>query len=371
MEDREIYIHIPFCVKKCDYCDFLSFTSDDATKRTYVDALKREIRADFDRSVKICSVFIGGGTPSILDGDMIKEILDTVREGFELTPDCEITIECNPGTLDQNKAKIYKACGINRISLGLQACDVLVLKSIGRIHTFADFLKSYELVRELGFDNINVDLMSALPGQDLDAYLAGLKKVISLEPEHISAYSLILEDGTKMGDHIENYKKLPDEEEERQMYHKTIELMREYGYDRYEISNYCKPGYECRHNIGYWTMREYYGFGLGASGFIGGKRSKNTDSMEAYLKGELKKWEQETREDLMEEFVFLGLRMCKGISLSKFKAFFGQDCDKIYKDVIDKHIAGGLLEKKGDRLALTEKGMDLSNLVMSDFIITV
>lgn len=279
MRKLEIYIHIPFCVRKCAYCDFLSAPAGRDTQKQYVCALKQEIQEfPYKKEYEVSSVFFGGGTPSVLPGEEIAEIMALLKEKFVFAEDAEISLECNPGTADEQKLRIYRDCGINRLSFGLQSADNTELKLLGRIHTWEEFLATYETARRAGFKNINVDLMSALPGQTADSWKETLRKIIALNPEHISAYSLIIEEGTLFYEKYEEDTRkreageqpefLPSEDEEREMYRLTEELLEEAGMHRYEISNYAKPGYECRHNIGYWDGTEYAGFGLGASSML-------------------------------------------------------------------------------------------------------
>lgn len=289
----------------------------------------------------------------------------------------EITIEANPGTVSAEKLEMYREAGINRLSFGLQSVHDRELEALGRIHTFDMFLESYEMARNQGFANINVDLMSALPSQSCRLWEESLAKVLELRPEHISAYSLIVEEGTPFYNMWEkNQLNLPGEEEERTMYRRTKEILGQAGYDRYEISNYARKGYECRHNIGYWTGVEYIGFGLGASSLISHQRIKNTVYMEnyldAFLYGEKEIWTEKevlTSENQMEEYMFLGLRLSKGISAADFQAKFGSNIREVYGTVLEKHRKEGLLDMNGDTVRLTEKGMDLSNYVLADFLI--
>ena len=279
MKNISLYIHIPFCVRKCHYCDFLSAPCDDETRQTYVEVLCTEIqqRAEQFKDKKVDTIFFGGGTPSILSIEQTKQIVSTIRKYFQILPDTEISMEMNPGTVDRKKLETYKKLGINRLSIGLQSADNEELKILGRIHTWEDFLQTWELVREVGFDNVNIDLMSALPGQTVESYEGTLRKVLALKPEHISAYSLIVEEGTLFYEWFESdnekekrvtNKKLPDENTDRQMYELTKKLLEEQGYYRYEISNYALKGYECKHNIGYWKRKEYLGLGLGAASLL-------------------------------------------------------------------------------------------------------
>lgn len=402
MKKLEIYIHIPFCAKKCDYCDFLSMRADEGTKREYVNGLIREIELSKDmmKGYKVDTVFIGGGTPSILREDYIEKIMQTLKDNCELSENAEITIECNPGTVNLKKLEAYKKSGINRISFGLQSANDNELRELGRIHDFEGFVESYKLARKAGFNNINVDLMSALPGQTPESYRDTLNKVIELNPEHISAYSLIVEDGTPMEERVEqNLVTLPDEDTEREMYYLTREVALKNGYNRYEISNYAKTGYECRHNEGYWKRVEYLGFGLGAASLYQNKRYSNVSNLNEYIgllldggndedyyggmvyQDDVWDIQEDTlnilhgkistlsNKDMMEEFMFLGLRMTEGVSEEKFKMDFGRNIDAVYGEVIEKLEKQYLLERKEGRIKLTDRGVDISNYVMSEFLL--
>ena len=372
----ELYIHIPFCVKKCLYCDFLSFPADEKTKEKYIEALCDELLyIGSERCDKpLRSVFIGGGTPSVLPAEQIVRVIETVKNRFDLLPDAEITIECNPGTLDEDKLKAYKECGINRLSLGLQSSHEKELKSLGRIHSYEDFVACIRMAEEAGFTNINVDLMSGLPGQSASSFEETLRKVCTLSDciKHISAYSLIVEEETPFGQMFEDGKlELPGEDEDRQMYHMTSKILEEYGFERYEISNYARPGYECRHNIGYWTGVEYYAAGLDAASFYGHCRYSDTPDMEEYLKDPLAGpvlIEKLDRSGLMSEYMILGLRLTAGVSVSEFEKRFKTGMFDVYGKEIDRFIQDGLLEHAGDNIKLSEKGLDLANFVMRAFI---
>ena len=380
--ELELYFHIPFCVRKCFYCDFLSAPADEKTKERYMEALIRETseRAGDYRDYRVVSVFVGGGTPSSVEAKLLARLLGIVSESYDIAEDAEITVEVNPGTAEKNALRIYREAGVNRLSIGLQSADDNELARIGRIHTFEQFLETYRIVRACGFTNINVDLMSALPGQTLRDYMGTLETVLALEPlpEHISAYSLILEEGTALYEmNRDGVLDLPDEECDRLMYEKTAKLLGRAGYHRYEISNYAKRGFECVHNCGYWRRREYLGLGIGAASLVGDCRFKNGDSLEAYLSDPLGQQEERqklTEEEKMEEFMFLGLRMTEGISLREFRDAFGRELEEIYETVIEKNIGAGLLkyyweEGKEKRLALTEKGLDVCNTVMAQFLL--
>ena len=288
-KELEIYIHIPFCVKKCAYCDFLSGPQDEGIREKYVNALIEEIceYGDLTHKYHVTTIFLGGGTPSILEAPQIIRIFDALSRTFQIAGDAEITIEANPGTVTVEKLEAYKKCGINRISFGLQTTNNEELKLLGRIHTYEEFVESYQLARDCGFDNVNVDLISAIPKQTVESWKETLEKVIALVPEHISAYSLIVEDGTPFanvyGEGCPGEHDLPSEEEERAIYYRTEELLEKVGYHRYEISNYAREGKECRHNLGYWERREYLGIGLGAASLVDNARYKNTDDLLFYI----------------------------------------------------------------------------------------
>ena len=369
----ELYVHIPFCVRKCQYCDFLSGPSDEETKDRYIEALLKEIRAaEHTEDYEIVSVFIGGGTPSALKAEAIASIMRTLQEQFFFCEDAEVTIEANPGTVDLEKLTIYRNVGINRLSLGLQSTDAEELKLLGRIHSYEEFLKSYEWAREAGFSNINIDLMFAIPGQTGEAWRQHLYQVAELNPEHISAYSLIIEEGTPFA---EQNLDLPDEDTEYQMYEDTAEILERYGYRQYEISNYAKQGYMCRHNAGYWQRREYLGFGLGASSLYRGMRFSNTRRMQEYLK-ECRNPDQIrkdvtvlSRNERIEEFMFLGLRMTEGISEKKFEENFDVRLMDVYGDILQKYEETGFMEHIETKWRLTRKGIHVSNHILADFLL--
>lgn len=370
--DLELYIHIPFCVKKCAYCDFLSGPADADTIEKYVQALICEIEAVKIKAEKyrVVTVFVGGGTPSVLEGEQIERIFAAVRERFGLGEEDEITIEANPGTVTREKLRSYKRAGINRISFGLQSVNNEELKMLGRIHTYEEFLESYRLAREEGFTNINVDLISAIPKQTLESWKRTVDAILELNPEHISAYSLIVEAGTPFeklyGEGGSREVELPEEETERVIYQKTKEWLKEAGYERYEISNYAKKGYVCRHNLGYWERKEYLGLGLGASSLIENVRFQNTDEMQIYLQyadNEEKRVENRetlTREEELEEAIFLGLRKMEGISK--------KEVEKEYGKQIEKMICQGFLEEENGKIRLTERGIDISNYVFAEIL---
>ena len=397
----EIYVHIPFCAKKCAYCDFLSFPGNMRMRREYTDKLLEEIRiqSSFVREYQVDTIFLGGGTPSVLDVTDITAIMGTLKEHYDIAPDAEITIEVNPGTVKMEGLVAYREAGINRVSMGLQSADDTELRYLGRIHTYDEFLKSFQRVRMAGFTNVNVDLISAIPGQTPESWRNTLKKTAMLKPEHISAYSLIVEEGTpfydRYGGHVEmeSYEMsqeerrrlmalpdLPDEDTEREMYYMTRNCLAEQGYERYEISNYARPGFECRHNVGYWTGTGYLGLGLGASSYLEGCRFHNTSDFQSYVSAHLDdeaEFCQALRQDMeqlsvkskMEEFMFLGLRLTRGGSVEGFITRFGQSIRNVYGGVIDKLEREGLLEHKNGYYRLTERGLDLSNYAMSLFLL--
>lgn len=376
-----IYIHIPFCIRKCAYCDFLSFASEENTRKGYIQSLIAEIRQweDVERW-HITSIFIGGGTPSVLKKEETAGILEAVYNKFQVDDDAEITTEANPGTLTKDKLYAYREQGINRLSLGLQSVHDQELKLLGRIHTYEDFLKGFHMAREAGFSNINVDLMSALPGQTVDSWRESLTQILRLKAEHVSAYSLIIEEGTlfyekyaedaRLRDLGEDCRILPTEEDERSMYYETRRLTGEYGLEQYEISNYAKPGYECRHNQAYWLRQDYLGFGLGASSLIDNVRFRNTADLKQYSQGIFEKEEREVLsvQEQMEETMFLGLRMKDGVSMEAFEKVFHTPFSTVYgKTVLDLKNEG-LVQTEDKRLFLTEKGFDLSNYTLAQFL---
>lgn len=374
MNRLSLYLHIPFCVKKCHYCDFLSAPCKEETRQEYVEALCTEIvqRAKLYKEKKVDTIFFGGGTPSLLSAEQMEIIMKTVRLEFQVLPEAEISMEVNPGTVSLEKLKAYKECGINRLSIGLQSANNEELKVLGRIHTWEVFENTWRQVRELGFSNVNIDLMSALPDQTLESYENTLRKVLALKPEHISAYSLIIEEGTKFYEWFgEDNSRLPDEITDRRMYELTRTLLEEHGYHRYEISNYALKGYECKHNVGYWKRKEYLGLGLGAASLLSNVRSSNVSELEEYLK---QNWIAEQEElsikDQMEEFMFLGLRMMEGVSAQEFEQQFGTSLQEVYGMQIEKLEKQGLLQyhQETARYALTLQGIDVSNQVFVEFI---
>lgn len=368
----ELYIHIPFCVRKCAYCDFLSAPGSEEAKASYTEALLREIEAVKTEKREVSSIFVGGGTPSALSPSLMGDIFEKIHKSFSVAPDAEITIEANPGTLSNEKLFLYRNVGINRLSLGLQSPEAAELKSLGRIHTYEEFLESFSLAREAGFQNINVDLMCALPDQTYEGWVRNLRKVAALHPEHISAYSLIIEEGTPFAKRKLN---LPDEDTEYRMYEDTAGILAEYGYEQYEISNYAKKDLACQHNVGYWTRKEYLGLGLGAASLWGNQRFSNTSDFSLYLNNS--GFPEKIRGDRdalsleaeMSEFMFLGLRMTKGVSKAEFLEGFGVPIESVYGKVLDKYKSVGLLEETEGRIFLTRAGIHVSNGVMAEFLL--
>ncbi len=384
-----VYVHIPFCVRKCNYCDFLSSNycnkDEDQNKlaRDYVNALIKEIEIYSKelQEYKVQTIYIGGGTPSSIDSELIGMILEKIKESFDVCDNPEITIEVNPGTLLNKKVEEYKRMGINRISMGLQSANDEELEILGRIHTYEEFLESYQLLRSVGFDNINIDVMSAIPNQSVESYEETLNKVISLKPEHISSYSLIIEEGTHFYN-IQDELKLVSEDDERKMFYKTKEILENSGYERYEISNYSLRGMESKHNSSYWTGVEYIGFGVGASSYLNGYRYDRIRDINKYIEvyDKLSNYlltvkniecnkQYLSMQNKMEEYMFLGLRMTRGVSISKFKELFDKDIHDVYGNVIDKYVPMNLLNEENDILRLTDKGIDVSNIVLADFLL--
>ncbi len=379
----QLYIHIPFCVKKCAYCDFLSFPAEERIQEAYVKALQKEIDYYGENYTDryLSTIFIGGGTPSWLQENWMADIMESVYCSFTVAPYAEITIECNPGTVSNQKFLVYKEIGINRLSIGLQSANNEELKILGRIHTFEQFLKTYDMARQHGFTNINVDLMSSLPKQTPEHFADSLKKVIRLKPEHISAYSLIIEEGTPF---YEQYQRdvrkreagiatelLPNEEEEYRTTKLTRQILQSEGYHWYEISNFAKAGRECKHNIGYWKRADYLGVGLGAASFIKNVRYTNTSSVDEYLKQPEQDilGEEVDRMGQMEEFMFLGLRLIDGFAREEFLDAFGVEIEAVFGDILKKLQKEDLLLQKEGRIRLTEKGIDISNYVLAQFLL--
>ncbi|GAA0862461.1 radical SAM family heme chaperone HemW [Paraclostridium tenue] len=372
-----LYIHVPFCAQKCYYCDFNSYKIKSNEKEDYLINIEKEMKfyKEEFKDKYFDTVFFGGGTPSILKIDELRKLVNYMYENFNIKKDAEITIECNPGTINKEKLKAIKEMGINRLSIGLQATQNYHLKSIGRIHTYEEFEKNYYDAIDVGLTNINIDLMYALPNQKEEEWKETLDKIIKLNPSHISAYSLILEEGTKLYDMYENNEfNLLDEDTDIDMYEYTINTLKKHGYNQYEISNYAKQGKECKHNIIYWKCDNYLGLGPGASGYINDIRYSNIKNLNEYnnkINQNIKPIDEENKlndKDKIEEFIFMGLRMNEGINLEVFKERFKIDFYELYKDVLDKLLERELVKLDKFNLSLTQKGREISNSVFIEFI---
>ncbi len=377
MEKLGIYVHIPFCKCKCSYCDFISFANKENNIKEYVEALKKEIQNNNLSNCQIDTIYIGGGTPSFIDSKHIVDIIKTIKEKFIVDKNAEITIEVNPGTANEEKLKDYINVGINRLSIGLQSTNNNLLKQIGRIHTYEEFLNTYNLARKVGFKNINVDLMLALPNQTLQDLELSLENVINLKPEHISVYSLILEEGTKMYELVHSKKiEIPSDEIERKMYWNVKEKLEKSGYKHYEISNFAKKGFESKHNSNCWEQKEYLGFGLAAHSYIDSKRFCNTNNIEQYIKNiennnfknNIEICEIQNEEDKKKEYMLLGLRKIEGIDIQKFKNKFVDNPIYLYHKELEKLVEQELIEIDLNNIKLTNKGLDLANLVWEEFV---
>lgn len=375
MKEIGIYIHIPFCIKKCEYCDFVSYCNKKEYVPQYINALKKEIKNNINKEYKITTIYIGGGTPSSIEENYIADIIEIIKlnmndEDLKNFENIEVTIEVNPGTVNKEKLQVYKKIGINRLSIGLQETHNELLKSIGRIHTYEEFIKTYNLARKIGFNNINVDLMIALPNQTIQDIKENLEKITKLNPEHISVYSLILEEGTPLyNKYNENKIKLPDEDLERNMYWYVKNTLENNGYVHYEISNFSKKGFESKHNMNCWNQEEYLGFGVAAHSYNNKVRYSNTNSIEEYIKGSNKIiHEEQTLEDMQKEYMLLGLRKIEGINIQKFKNKFAQNPIFIFKEQLNKLVDEELIIVDGNEIKLTNKGLDLANIVWEEFV---
>ena len=423
-----LYLHFPFCVRKCRYCDFLSGPSDADVRERYLRALETELRGtaalrEMAHPITVDTIFLGGGTPSLLTGEQLMRLMAAVRDCYDVLPDAEITMECNPGTADRERLRGFHVAGVNRLSMGVQSFRDEELQLLGRIHTAREARQCYEDARAAGFTNISLDLMSALPGQTMEAWMESLRQAAELEPEHLSAYSLILEEGTMFSQMMERGElpPLPEEDLDRQMYHETKRFLEEHGYHRYEISNYAKDGYESRHNSGYWTGHPYLGFGVGAASYLGDCRWNHVRNVTKYCEileqqgaescvvpGNGRSMEQAeatleegpvtehtagvgaadtaiphegggselyeeveylTREDRMAECMFLGLRRMQGVSEEQFRRRFGCSMESVYGKVIRRYEELGMLRREGGYLALTDPGIDVCNGIMADFLL--
>ena len=389
MDKKElgIYVHIPFCKRKCKYCDFVSFENHDEFFKKYIDKVIEEIDYCFQKEsfkynelnlgmlsqTKVNTIYFGGGTPSIINEKYIGQILEKIKEMFDICSDTEITIEINPGTISKEKLEYYKSIGINRLSIGLQSAENRLLSLIGRIHSYEEFLDAYKLARECGFENINVDLMLALPTQTVDELVQSLIKVINLSPEHISLYSLILEEGTKLEKEINEGKLfLVSDELERKMYWKSKKMLEKNKYAQYEISNFSKKGYESKHNMNCWNQNEYIGFGVAAHSYINDIRFSNECDFDKYLSESFDESfsinEKQTIEDKVKEYMMLGFRKMDGIRISKFEEKFGINPLLAFRFEIEKLVKQDLIEIDLDNIKLTQKGLDFANTVFEEFV---
>lgn len=380
MKKIGVYIHIPFCKSKCFYCDFVSYSFKNECIQRYIEALKKEIietLREVKEEITIDTIYIGGGTPSYIDSKHIYEILNIKELKSRLIENCEITIEINPGTVNKEKMLEYKTAGINRVSIGLQSTNNQLLKSIGRIHTYEQFLETYNLAREIGFENINVDLMLALPNQTIEILEESVQKVININPEHISIYSLILEEDTKLYDMVNlNKTSLPSEEQEREMYWKVKELLEKHNYNHYEISNFSKAGFESKHNCNCWKQNEYLGFGTAAHSYYNNIRYSNITEVEEYIENINKNLiknnmivnEEQSINDKQKEFVMLGLRRIQGIMLEDFYKKFNMRLEKVFENEIETLKKQGLIEIDNYNIKLSNLGIDLANLVWEKFV---
>lgn len=376
MKEIGIYVHIPFCKRKCYYCDFVSYDNKYEKIDSYIETVKKEIEDtsnEFTKNHIVSTIYFGGGTPSFLESKYIKLLLENIRRNFNVSSNAEITLEVNPGTITEEKLKTYQMCGINRLSIGLQTTNDNLLKKIGRIHTYSEFLSTYNLARKLGFSNINVDLIFSLPDESLDDLKLDLEKIIELSPEHISTYSLIVENGTKIKELIEENVdgyNLPSEDIERQMYWYIKNTLEEKGYRHYEISNFAKEGYESKHNLNCWNQKEYFGFGAAAHSFIDGIRFSNKKILSEYIFNFKSRdiEEKMNREELAKEYMMLGLRKIDGVSISEFERKFNLNPLLYFRFEISKLTDEDLIEVDLDDIKLTKKGLDFANIVWEEFI---
>lgn len=364
---KGLYIHIPFCKQKCKYCDFVSFPCMEDTADKYVDALKRE--AEQYKGEKIDTIFIGGGTPSILTPKQIEEVTKMCFDVFDVASDCEFTTEVNPGTIDDDKINAMINGGINRISVGVQSFNDDELKKIGRIHDAKTAYNTICHLDKMGFQNINLDLMTALPSQTFESLKNTLNTAVSLPVKHISAYSLIIEDGTPIEkEYSKGLLDIPNEDTDREMYMHTVDFLGKNGFKQYEISNFAKDGYECRHNVKYWTGEEYIGLGTAAHSYIGNCRFYNTSDINEYIGGAEKEVIELTENDKIAEFMITGLRMNRGVSETDFKSRFGKNIKDVFGSEFDKFIKLGLMQYIDGRYSLTLDGINVSNSILCEFV---
>lgn len=388
MKQVGIYVHIPFCKSKCQYCDFISFSGKQNLIDEYIECLRFEIREvgqgikldiqnKYVDNVEVATIYIGGGTPSYIDSKYIVQIMKDIYTNFKVKSDAEITIEVNPGTVDKHKLLAYKEAGINRLSIGLQSVNNELLKMLGRIHTYEEFVETYKNAREVGFENINIDFIIGLPNQTMNNIVELIETVEELRPEHISVYSLIVEEGTKIEEKIQNKElELPAEELEREMYWAVKEKLEKLMFNHYEISNFALKGKEAKHNLDCWNQKEYIGFGVAAHSYSDDARFSNIDEMEEYIKNTKENklennfvfHEKQDKASKMKEYMLLGLRKLRGISCSEFETKFGKDVFEEFGNEIEKLMKQELIEIEEDYIKLSNKGIDLANLVWEEFV---
>lgn len=366
---RGLYIHIPFCKKKCAYCDFVSYPGGEEYFEAYTDELCREMRRY--KGEKIDTVFVGGGTPSLLPVKCMEKLINNVYKTFSVSRECEITLESNPGTMQKEKPAELRNLGINRLSIGVQSFNDDELKRIGRIHSAAEAEETIIAARGAGFQNINIDIMFSLPGQTAGSLAETIEKTIMLLPEHVSCYSLILEEGTALYKEYAAGKLKPTgEEEDRRMYAYLCKKLNAAGYRQYEISNFAREGYECRHNLKYWDCTEYIGIGAAAHSYYGAERFYNTASIEKYLRGEYREGNAEriTRTEAIKEFMIMGLRKTDGIEKAEFYRRFNEDIFTVFGDSLNKFLSGGFMEETREKIRFTPAGVNVSNTLLCEFV---
>lgn len=370
-----IYIHIPFCKQKCYYCDFISFANKQEKQQEYINAVKSEIDTYQLEKYNVTTIYIGGGTPSYIESKYIVELIEKLKNKLKNNitkfEEIEITIEVNPGTVTKEKLQDFKSCGINRLSIGLQTTNNNLLKQIGRIHTYKEFLDTYNCAKQVGFENINVDLMLGLPNQTIKDLKDSLEKVIKLGATHISVYSLIVEEGTVIFKLLDEEKiQLPSEETEREMYWYVKNTLELNGYKHYEISNFAKENKYSKHNVNCWKQEEYIGLGVAAHSYLNDTRFSNENNIENYINNVDNKEVEEvqTMEDKQNEFMLLGLRMLNGVDIAMFKQKFGQNPIYLYRDSLSELVEEGLVVVDLNHIRLTNKGLDLANLVFEEFV---
>lgn len=385
MSNLELYIHIPFCEKKCNYCDFVSFHANYDVVSKYINKLLSEIESKkyLANDYQICSIYIGGGTPSFIDSKHVNFIMESIQNNYNVANDAEISIEVNPNSVTEEKIKSYFNSGINRLSIGLQSTNEGELKTLGRVHTYNDFLNAYNLAVHSGFKNINVDLINGIPGQTPESYKKTLKLVLMLNIKHISIYNLIIEDGTPFKTMLANNEiQLPLENDILLMDKITKELTEYYRLNRYEISNYAKSGFECRHNLGYWSDVPYIGFGLNSSSYINNTRFKNKTNFNDYMSLDYTGYMISTNQNSyydevriidnkehINEYVMLGFRKTAGINVNDFQKIFNQKFEDLFGTALKIYQGMGMINKVNDNYFMTENGLNISNSILSDLLL--